>query len=189
MSLEMKEKVVEQIAKNIEELLESTYQDGVEAGRKYDYTVDSDKFIEQGRNEAWEAARKIYLSVENGGLPAIEIKKIFGINYEYFSTILKKFSASEAIKKLRDYEEKQEEPEEDEEIKVGDEVILNVTSSWDENTKAIIIADEKTLMFPYNVMVSSGDTDWVDKNDINHKTGRHFPEIVEALKKLKEGKE
>lgn len=185
MGLGSMEQRTEGMKRQAKELIEQAYQRGFKAGQENALVVNSDKFIEQGRNEAWEAARKLYLSVIHEGLLAREIKKNFGVEYECFSFILKDFSASKIIEKLRAYEE-QEKQEEDEEIHVGDEVILNVTSSFDAGTKAIIIADEKTSMFRYNVLTGNGDTDWLDKDDINRKTSRHFPEIVEVLNKMQE---
>ncbi len=189
MSLGTMEQRTEGMKKQAQELIEQAYNRGFKAGQENALAVDSDKFIEQGRNEAWEASKKIYLSVVHGGLSEEEIREIFSDEEirEIFGVewkTIKNFSASEAVEKLRAYEEKKR--EEGEEINVGDEVILNVTSSFDAGTKAIIIADEKTSMFRYNVLTGNGDTDWLDKDDINRKTGRHFPEIVEVLKKMQE---
>ena len=187
MSLGTMEQRTEGMKKQAQELIEQAYNRGFKAGQENALAVNSNKFVEQGRNEAWEAARKFYLPIKDGGLFAEEIREIFGV--ESFATILKEFSASEAVERLRVYEnEEQEKQEKDEEIHVGDEVILNANSSFGANTKAIVIAyykDDKA-MFPYSVMIKDGDTDWVDIDEIDHKTGRHFPEIAEVLNKLKE---
>lgn len=188
------EQRTEGMKRQAQELIEQAYQRGFKAGQENALVVNSDKLIEQGRNEVWEASRKIYLSEDNGGLPANEIRKIF--NVEWYSSIIREFSASEVVAKLRAYEwqmeqEAQKEKEAqkaDEEIKVGDEVILDVNSAFDTNSKAIVISKDGNVMFPYNVMIATGDTDWVDRDDISGKTGRTFPEIVEVLKKMQEDK-
>ncbi len=182
MSLGSMEQRTEGMKKQAQELIEQAYQRGFKAGQEKAFVVDSNKFKEQGRDEAWEAAKKIYLPIKDGGLFEEEIQKIFGV--ELFTTILKEFSVSEVIEKLRAYEE-QEKQEEDKEIHVGDEVILNAKSSFGANTKAIVIAIDKAT-YPYRIMDKDSDTDWVGRDEIDHKTGRHFPEIAEVMKKMME---
>ena len=60
---------------------------------------------EKGLNDAWECARKIMLSDEDGGIAHIDIQKIFGGSYYQ---AMMNYSASEVIVKLKEYEEKQE---------------------------------------------------------------------------------
>lgn len=113
----------------------------------------------RGLNDAWET-----------------VKELFGFTFDEQVTIFKttsvrdivrKYSASECIKKIRQYEEK-------EEIRVGDEVEDGVA-----NIIVLEINEDGT--------VSGFD----DEGSIIHatprkKTGRHFPEIAEALRKMKE---
>ena len=60
---------------------------------------------QEGLFDAWEAARKIVFSREDGGLFSYEERKaVFGCgNY----MALKNYSASEAIEKIRQYEQEQ----------------------------------------------------------------------------------
>ena len=73
--------------------------------------------VEDGRNETWEAARRISVLELNGGLTGNEMMKIYGTMDLH--KIYDDNTASEAIEKLKAYEEKQKA---DDEIKVGDEV-------------------------------------------------------------------
>lgn len=118
---------------------------------------------QKGLSDAWAAAR--WVSKANAG-----------VNFEVFcmhftSEVLLKISASEAIEKIKAYEQKQEQ------IQVGDEV-RNVKSGW---TAVVSNIDGEcmTLM----------DTNGVlgDGYDVNRftKTGRHFPEIAAVLEKMR----
>lgn len=191
MSLGTMEQRTEGMKKQAQELIEQAYQRGYRAGyskAENDYHAktedDRQSSYELGLNMAWEAARKL---VSMGYKECNEVLGDGILTVETIDEIFVRCTASEAIEKLCAYEE-QKKQEEDSEIRVGDEVILNGNSSFDTNTKAIVIAlYDKTdyrAMFPYNVMIADGDTDWIDRDDIDRKTGRHFPEIVEVLKKI-----
>lgn len=97
-----KEQRISGMQRQAQELIEQAYERGYKAGQE----ADKDKYIEQGRNEAWEAARKIYSSMAEGGLSGDEIFSIFGD----YNCIVNDYSASEAIEKIKAYEaQKQEE--------------------------------------------------------------------------------
>ena len=74
--------------------------------------------LENGRNETWEAARKVALSPDDGGLSPHDLFEIFGDDSLQYA--FKNYSASEAIVKLKACEEKQKA---DEDVKRGDVVI------------------------------------------------------------------
>lgn len=191
MSLGTQEQRTEGMKKQAQELIDQAYQRGYKAAKeecaeaveqlRENYLSDG---ITQGCNEAWEAARKI-MSQNDASWGMKEMKEIFGSSYS--TDIMHDLSASEAIEKLRAYEEQKQ--KEVEEIKVGDEVILNANSSYEPNTKAIVIMNDGGNSYPYNVIVADGDTEWVDRDTIDRKTGRCFPEIAEVLKKLQEDEE
>jgi hypothetical protein len=159
-----------------QELIEQAYNRGYKAG--YDkafatlnenWQLVTSEAEEKGRNEAWEAAMKI---CSDEGLTLDEVNTIF--RHRHVGTIFLEYSASEAIEKLKEYEEKKE-------ISIGDEVI---TSG---GTKFIVLhlyGDRKAFDGLY-VNGAGADT----KLDISRviKTGRTFPQIAEVLKKLKEG--
>lgn len=73
------------------------------------------KALEDGRNEVWELAKKIASNPSEGGFSIKELIKIFGTSL--IKDIFKKYSAQEALAKLEEYEEAQEE------IEIGDIVV------------------------------------------------------------------
>ena len=103
---------VKNIEREIRELCDKRYRDGVSDGFDDGYNqgyfdakgTNDDEIREQGRKDAWECARKMMLSDEDGGIALSDILKIFGM--AQYSAI-KRFSASEAIAKIKEYEEKQ----------------------------------------------------------------------------------
>ena len=94
-------------------LQDEAYQRGLHEGNDIGYKDG----VNDGRNEAWEAARKIVLSPDEGGTSLPTLFAIFGGGS--MQHVFRKNSAAEAIEKLKAYEEKQKA---DEKIKVGDEV-------------------------------------------------------------------
>ena len=79
------------------------YDEGVKDGQKGKISEMLVDTYTQGLNDAWECARKIMLNKVNGGLPTEEHSKIFG--YIATSEVLKNYTASEAIAKIKEYEE------------------------------------------------------------------------------------
>ena len=95
------------------ELQDDAYQRGLEEGKKATWGLVADASnaeYQRGLDDAWDAARKI---VEMSDPPYWEVFD------EYKNDLFGKITASEAIEKLKAYEEKQKA---DDEIKVGDEV-------------------------------------------------------------------
>lgn len=116
---------------------------------------------QKGLSDARDAARKI------AKLNTDEQKRLFGCFGIYF--VAHEFSASEAIEKIRQYEEQ-------EEIKVGIEVEARAG-------KAVIIEilrEGKTVRYMYPD-ASTGVNDLCNLT----LTGRYFPEIAEVFKKMK----
>lgn len=149
------------------EAYDKGYQDAtVKIGS--DEQAIAEKAYQKGLNDAWGAARKILLSKEDGGLFGYEESKaVFG--YGNYFLVLKKCSASEAVEKIRQYEQ--------EEIKVGDEVEARAG-------KAVII---EVLDNGKNVRYMYPDASFgvIDSCNLT-RTGRHFPEFAEVLRKMKE---
>lgn len=108
-----------------DELEKQAYQRGYEEAYDTAY-ADAEQIYESGNRvmyqkglkDAWEAAKKIYGSATKHGLPTEVITKIFRDdgkeNFNYWD-IVEDFSASEAIEKIRQYEQAQKEKEEQEE--------------------------------------------------------------------------
>lgn len=80
---------------------EESYQRGLSEGNDIGYKDG----VNDGRNEAWEAARKVILSPDEGGTSLLDLVAIFGVGS--MQRIFRNYSASEAIVKLKAYEEKQ----------------------------------------------------------------------------------
>ena len=74
-----------------------------------------DEAYQAGMDKAWEIARRIMLNCEDGGIDGDGLRKMFGTANTY--TIIKDNTASEAIAKLKAYEDKHSDR-----IEVGDEV-------------------------------------------------------------------
>ena len=138
--------------------------------RERGYKEGQARGYQEGLYDAWDAARKIVLSREDGGLFEYEARKsVFGCgNY----MALKDYSASEAIEKIRQYGQEQKK------IKVGDEVD-------GKGGRGIItkISDDGDH---FNVMWENGSTGYYMIEDFK-KTGRNFHEIAEVIKKMQEG--
>ena len=125
---------------------------------------EKQKWIEQGREEAWEAARKIHVMFGK------DIEKIFSKPSEHF--VYSELSASEAIEKIKAWEEKKAE---DDEVNVGDEI-----ESGD--TRYIVVRVDNDT---FEGIGACGAVGLLLKNF--HKTGRHFDQIAEVLEMMKEG--
>ncbi len=122
------------------------------------------KTYEDGSNETWEVARKI-VGVDDGYTSG-QLSDIFGSCS--LSYIFDYFTASEVIKKIKEYEK----------FKVGDEVI---DSSMSEK-KSVVVRVDGTV-----ITVMEGDGTAI-RTGIKgfKKTGRHFPQIAEVLRQMQE---
>lgn len=130
------------------------------------YKTLIDASYERGLNLAWECAKKMFT------MPCIELQNIF----PHISLLnpLDDVSPSEAIAKIKEYEERKKK---DEEIKVGDEVVyldrvFVITS---------IVKNEYIMGFD-----SNGERCSYHYKTKLKKTGRTFPQIIEVLEKIKE---
>lgn len=133
------------------------------------------KTYEDGLNDAWKAARIIFVPVDKGGLSVEEINQIFfNNNPRAPHNVFDNYSALEAITKIKEYEEEQK-------VKVGDEVIYD-------REKCIVtaIANEgRTIML---LGLGGGYMVRTTRDEIQGKcTGRHFPEMIDILKQMQEG--
>ena len=90
-----------------EKVREEAFKSGYDAACKdIDIKSKTNAAYRKGLEDAWEAARKIALSPAVGGLDSDGLK---AIGYAYYGHALEKLSASEAIEKIRQYEQRQEE--------------------------------------------------------------------------------
>ena len=149
------------------------YDEGVKDGQKGKISeLLIDTYI-QGLNDAWECARKIILCEAKGGFSTDKYTEVFG-NIATFQA-LEILSASEAIAKIKEYEEKENK------IHVGDEV---VSDAFDEKGIVTHITDKScvSLICGMSSMISTS----LDKV---HKTGKSYPQIIELLNMLDNSKE
>jgi hypothetical protein len=170
----------EGIRRQASELIEQAYQRGYKVG--YEAAKENNKsdtesrvaeLMEIGRNEAWEAAKKLSDSKN--------VNEILDDTIVYCVNIFERHTASEAIEKLRAYEEKKKQ-EKDNKIHVGDEVYL-----LDVNYLSIVTSIDDYYGVEKATCITQNGKWYVNTISELHKTGRHFPEIAEVLKKLQEG--
>ena len=151
---------------DLEQVKKEAYGDGYKTAKvqcniqaEKDLREVGERHYQKGLSDAWEAARKI------ANMPYGEEEKAFGSGGW---TFIEKHTASEAIEKLKAYEQEQEA------IQVGDEVI-----SPDGKGVVTEISDRTA-----RIMFSSGLGYMVKSEDLT-KTGRHFPEIAAVFEKMR----
>ena len=109
----MKDKAINDAMVSIENRVRHVYNQGFnqgfEEGRgcKYEQS-DIEAAYQRGLDDAWKCMEKICAEVIDGGLDSNTLKQIFGT--AIIVNIFKTNSASEAMAKLKEYEEKQTEP-------------------------------------------------------------------------------
>ena len=174
-----------EIEKKAYEFATQIYEQGYSDGKGQKWTEEQLKteseMYAKGLEDAWECARKIVCPSDcyEGGL-AGHVKEIFGYE-EYLSRgIFKDFSASEAVDKIKEYEEKQKQT--NDEIKVGDEV----TYGYD--TGICTKIDHRNNCF-YVMWYDGSVGNWYININKFKKTGRHFSQIVEVLEQMREDEE
>lgn len=119
MSLGSMEERTEGMKRQAQELIEQAYQRGYKAGQESDKNIFISGILEQGRNEAWEAAMKI------AGDCLIEskmTKELFD-NFNYAYAVFNNFTASDAIDRIRAYEKQKKE---EDKIKVDKEKVMKL---------------------------------------------------------------
>lgn len=135
--------------------------------------AEADEAYQKGLNDAWKAARKI---CTNWVLPDSVFSEIFGMD-KTIDDIMKENTASEAIEKIRQYEQEQEG------IKIGDEVAFHHDDGRPDTVVVVTYIGQDGFI---DGMDGRG-TQYAHKNPKKWaKTGRHFPEIAEVLKKMRE---
>ena len=160
---------------DLEQVRKEAYEKGYHDGHNVCYENAKD-LMEEKKNEAyqrgladaWEAVGKIY------NMCSDVRHKIFKENL--IRKILSIYSASEATEKIRQYEQEQEE------IKVGDEVERILDGEVD--SKAVFLEEDEGY---YHCLFWTGccfTTLGYPKKQFR-KTGRHFPEIATVLQKMR----
>lgn len=130
------------------------YEKGYDAGHNVGY--------QQGLSDAWEVVKKL---AQMDTDTSESITGYFGLH-----NIMHNLTASEAIEKIRQYEQEQQ-------IQVGDEV-RNIENGW----IAVVSNIDGECMTLMNTDGALGDGYNVNRFT---KTGRHFPEIAAVLEKMR----
>lgn len=138
--------------------------------------MQTEKSYEDGLNDAWNCARKAILVSCEGGLSLGEHTEIFGDTFP--AEILKNYTASEAIAKIKEYEEKHT----DNEIKLCDEVIIKKSDYGFTGLKGIVV--NVRSVNEVEVMLKPGATYYYDTANIK-RTGKSYPELANILEQLK----
>lgn len=141
----------------------------------YEYEVHTmlakdEKTYEDGLHDAWEMACRIISPPEEGGLTHDELKEIFGVD-DGMNAIMK-FPADEAIKNIRDWEEKAV-------IHVGDVVKVEEKAISSFGRKAVVTA---VCGYWCYVLFSDGEAEEIETIKLV-KTGNRI-EIIETLKQM-----
>ena len=133
--------------------------------------------FENGMIVAWDAARKII------HMPEGDLLNIFTECYSAVCTALQvilKYDAPEAIEKIRQYEQEQEE------YHIGDEVIRHYKNEFMEGDDApsIFLSEEDGN---FRCIAFNGRSIIIAEYPKHQyrKTGRHFPEIATVLEKMR----
>lgn len=156
------------LGEHMTELFENGYDQGYEDGQKekpqaiYEMKV---KEYNRGLNDAWEAAKKIALMDTE---TSENVTGYFGL-----FRIMDNLTASEAIAKIKEYEDKQKQTEY--EIKVGYEVY-----NLDRENKRIVTAIDGDKA----IQLCSNGKYTVDNIDTLHWTGREDLRIKKVLEKI-----
>lgn len=161
----MEQKAMTHEAKQcVDQMYEQIYEDAYDDG------------YQEGLNDAWECFKRIANPPRDGGLSGNELWEIF--REPNICYIPRDYSPTEAIQKIKDYEERQKQKAD--EIRVGDEVyIIN------ENDKSVVTNIFNASHGPV-AMLLSGDAKWIDVGlQYLNKTGKHYDAIEEVLEELR----
>ena len=132
------------------------------------YSSLQDDAYQRGLNDAWEAARKIVCDESFDWNTLLHI-----FDSRSFEIIFRNFSASEAVAKLKAYEEKQ-----DDKIEVGDEV------KWHSNVVVVTRLYKDGVLDWCDGISKDGRAFHVLAENVR-KTGRHF-DIASILEDMRE---
>ena len=131
-------------------------------------SVVEDRAYNKGLNDAW----KVFTHVQSGELSFEEIRRVWDMDeIAFVNSFTEKYTPQEAIKILREYEEKR--------IAVGDVILLD-------GEKFIIIALSSNEVFGYGLDEKYNDFPIQDLTDSMNevvKTGKHF-DIAEIMKQI-----
>jgi len=165
------------IEPDMEQVRKEAYEEGYAEGSKEDYDEAYLNGYNQGLEDAWDAARKILFNPDDGGMSAVDVNEVFGENSW---TVMKDFSASEVVAKIKEYEDSKHKIKVGDEVKSGDEryvVLQKYLNNIDE--PMVVLFNRRDEEIGYFHLYNGNGA-------IFEKTGKHFPEIAAVLAKMKE---
>lgn len=134
---------------------------------------------ENGLDDAWEIAKKIECM---DGYDGDELLEMFGT--DDIEAIFAKYKASEVLKKVKAFEEQKAKSFNDE-IKVGDEIVVTFPHT---NRKISVIVYKidhvNTTPMYYCISFAEGRVFMAPCDKTIKKTGRHFPQITNLMSKI-----
>lgn len=138
---------------------------------KDDVDYIADEAYQKGLDDAWECARKIVCFSEDGGISVDNLFDIFSTSI--YSEIFRDFSVSEAMERIKAYEDEHK-------IRVGDEV-----KAWYGNA-IVTCVDEKAKTAHFFYKTGYSGCDYLKNIE---RTGRHFDAVETLLEILMESEE
>lgn len=165
---------LEGVKAQIRKAYDKGYRDG-KADTPFTDTEEAEKkAYNRGLNDAWEVIKKITRDDSVGGYSLEMMQNLFSHTCVY--DIVHNYTASEAIAKIKGYEDKQEQ---DAEIKVGDEV------KSDSGSRGVVITNKTDANGDISVLFKTHSHVQLYPKDGLTRTGRTFPQIAEVLAKLR----
>ena len=160
-----------QIRNAYDEGYEDGLKDGYEDGKADTPFTDTEeaekKAYDRGLSDAWDVAKKIY-DMDGG-----DLVEVFN-DYDPYK-VTQKYTATEALAKIKAYEDKQKQ---DAEIKVGDEIV------YSDGIKGVVVGISNTVG-QISVLNNKYDAPQLLVKNRAKKTGRTFSQIAEVLKELR----
>ena len=166
----------EGLAKAVVSCVRDAYDRGYKQGYKDGELLRDAEYV-AGLNKAWECARKIADNPQDK-----DLCDCFGTTA--LTIILKKYSASEVVDKIKEHEKRKKQPEEkQDDIEVGDEVITNAGLKAIVTKTRVAGKEEKAEKYAY-ILFNDGSAGEF-KKDILRRTGKHFDELPSIFQQMR----
>ncbi len=166
---------------NVKAILEANYigfnEEYLDAVCEKICEIQLEKTYEDGLNDAWECAKKVMFAEYEGGLSINEHTEIFGNIIAI--DVMKNYTASEVIAKIKEYEEQKNEIKQWDEIynksNPQNKLIVVGISAWDD----------------WHCVDNEGHVFKIDNRYKKNwmKTGKSYPELANILEQLNGDKE
>lgn len=187
----------EKYKEDFEWMMEGIYRTGYSAGRKVACSEISDRLkdtihqvahrsgYQEGLDAAWEAVRKLYVDYS-----ADDLKEIFGEAWSLYE-LLSKYTATEVISMIKDFEDNQKEESLYRDFEIGDIVeYANSTDTFRACVTSIFVTDNGDTYL--SLMYEDGSTTITRRGDVPwRKTGKNvnfdWKNVLAQMKNAIEG--